>query len=264
MHNLRSRSWFVLLLSFALLAPRASRAESSLKSKTTSNSTQNLSKAQITFAAYGDIPYEIRLPNGRTDDQVLYEDIAPALRERIDIPFIINLGDLGRPERSCNDDWLHKTQLFWERKLVKPVFYTPGDNDWADCDRPSLAGRQGEIERLQNLRNIFFSRPKNVSSTWKLEEVQRILTRDPQLDRPEITLETIRRIATMNSNQFAQEWNYKAQPELPENAIWIRDGVLFVTVHMTSTDNGRSDIFLDDPKQAIANVNERDRQMSAG
>jgi hypothetical protein len=260
MHNLRSRSWFVFLLSFALLAPRASRAESSLKSKTTSNSTQNLSKAQITFAAYGDIPYEIRLPNGRTDDQVLYEDIAPALRERIDIPFIINLGDLGRPERSCNDDWLHKTQLFWERKLVKPVFYTPGDNDWADCDRPSLARRQGEIERLQNLRNIFFSRPKNVSSTWKLEEVQRILTRDPQLDRPEITLETIRRIVTMNSNQFAQEWNYKAQPELPENAIWIRDGVLFVTVHMISTDNGRSDIFLDDPKQAIARVDERDRQ----
>jgi hypothetical protein len=259
MLDLRLRSWFVLLCSLALLAPRATAADSSWKPKTTSNSPHNPSKALITFAAYGDMPYEIKLPNGRTDDQVLFEDIAPALRRRIDIPFIINLGDLGRPESSCNDDWLRKTQVFWEQKLVKPVFYTPGDNDWADCDRPSLAVRQSESERLQHLRNIFFSRPKTVSSTWKLEEIQRILVQDPQLHHPELTLEAIRNIFTMNSNHFAREWHYKTQPELPENAIWIRNEVLFVTVHMISTNNGRSDILIDDPKQAIARVDERDR-----
>jgi hypothetical protein len=64
----------------------------------------------------------------------------------------------------------------------------------------------------------------------------------------------------MGPRQFAQEWRYESQPELPENAIWWRDGVLFVTVHMVSTDNGRTEILSDDPKRAIALVDERDRQ----
>ena len=260
MVNLRRRSWLVLMLLFALVVPRATKAESPAKAAITPDSPQVPAQLLLTFAAYGDIPYEIKLPNGRTDDQVLFEDIAPALRQRQDIPFIINLGDLGRPESTCNDGWLRKTKVFWETKLVKPVFYTPGDNDWADCDRLNLKVRQSEDGRLQHLRNIFFSRPKNVTPVWKLEQVQAILARNPQLNYPDTTLEAIRRVVAMDPSQFARDWHYETEPELPENAIWMRNGVLFVTLHYISTDNGRSEIYLDDPKKALALVDERDRQ----
>jgi len=260
MANWRWRSGLVLMSLFALVTPMAARAKSPGPAAMAPDAPRASSQPLMSFAAYGDIPYEIKLPNGRTDDQVLVEDIAPALRRREDIPFVINLGDLGRPESTCHDGWLRKTKVFWETKIVKPVFYTPGDNDWADCDRPNLSVRQSETERLQHLRNIFFGSPKNVSSVWKLEEVQAILARDPQLTYPVISLDAIRRIVAMNSDEFARDWRYETQPELPENAIWMRDGVLFVTLHYVSTDNGRSEVLIDDPIKTIALVEERDRQ----
>ncbi len=260
MGHLGVRVWILLMASLAMAAPRATRAEGQAQPVNASDLAPIPAKALMTFAAYGDIPYEIKLPNGRTDDQVLFEDITPALRQRIDIPFVINLGDLGRPESTCNDGWLQKTQTFWETKLVKPVFYTPGDNDWADCDRLNLKVRQSENGRLQHLRNIFFSRPKNVTPVWKLEQVQAILARDPTLTSPDNTLEAVRRVVAMDSSQFARDWHYETEPGLPENAIWMRDGVLFVTLHFISTDNGRSEIYIDDPKKALALVDERDRQ----
>jgi hypothetical protein len=178
------------------------------------------SQASVIFAAYGDIPYMIKLPDGRTDEQVLIEDIAPQLRENDDIPFVIHLGDLGRPQYACDDAWLEKSKKFWEDEIVKPVFYTPGDNDWTDCDRLNLKVRKSELQRLEAIRNILFSQPKNVNS----------------------------------------EWRYEQQQTLPENETWFYNGVRFVTQHIVSTDNGRTEILIDDPKQVNQLVDERDQE----
>ena len=212
----------------------------------------------ITFAAYGDMPYQAKLPDGRTDGQVLTQDIAPKIRQRDDIPFVIHLGDLGRPDDACSDDWLKKTQDFWQTELIKPVFYTPGDNEWTDCDRKNLKNPQKETERLQAIRRIFFSRPKTVTPEWQLQEIQRILTNPASASIAR--LQAIRQILSITSQTFAREWRYETQARLPENAIWWRNGVLFVTQHIVSTDNGRTEIRLDDPAQAIKLVDERDAQ----
>ena len=172
----------------------------------------------ITFAVHGDMPYMVDMGDGRTDQDVLREEIAPGIRNRDDIPFTLHMGDTGRPSDACSDEWLEHNKTFWDREIVKPVFYTPGDNDWTDCDRESVPNRGSEIERLEALRRVLFSSPKVVNP----------------------------------------EWHYTTQPELPENAMWWYEGVLFVTQHYVSTDNGRSEILLDDPAEAIALVDERD------
>lgn len=213
----------------------------------------------LTFAAYGDIPYLIKLPNGRMDDQVLHEEIAPAIRRRDDIPFVIHLGDLSRPETACFDAWLRHSKAFWRNEIVKPVFFTPGDNDWADCDRKPLAVRQSEIARLQSLRSILFDSPMTITPGWQLMEVKRILSRDPDIRKPDQAVAEIRGVLALKPRQFAKVWRYEKQRHLPENAIWWRDGVQFVSVHMTSTDNGRSEILLDDPRKATALVDRRDK-----
>ena len=172
----------------------------------------------VTFAAYGDIPYMVKLPDGRTDEQVLIQDLAPKMRQDESIPFVIHLGDLGRPQDACSDAWLEKTKTFWQNEVVKPVFYTPGDNDWTDCDRKNLVNRQSELARLDALRKILFSEPKTLSP----------------------------------------EWRYERQEGFPENETWWYNGVLFVTTHVVSTDNGRTEILLDDPEKAIELVELRD------
>ncbi len=225
---------------------------------TTPASPETALSPVITFAAYGDMPYGVTLPDGRTDGQVLTEDIAPAIRQRDDIPFVIHVGDLGRPNEACSDDWLRNTQAFWQTELIKPVFYTPGDNDWTDCDRQALPTPQPETERLQALRSLFFSAPQTVSPEWQLQEIQRILANPaPQ---PIEQIEAIQEILAITPATFAREWRYETQASLPENAIWWRNGVLFVTQHIVGTNNGRTEILLDDPVQAIQLVDERDAQ----
>lgn len=170
------------------------------------------------FVAYGDMPYGAKMPDGRSDAQVLAQDIAPEIRRRVDLPFVIHLGDLGRPEDVCDDASLEEHKAFWATALRKPVFYTPGDNEWTDCDRPRLPAPTSELERLAAIRRIFFGQPKDLNPSWR----------------------------------------YDTQSAQPENALWWYARVLFVTVHMVSTDNGRAEIFLDDPVHAIALVTERD------
>ncbi len=177
------------------------------------------SSTKTTFIVYGDLPYMITLPDGRTDEQVLMEDILPAIKQQDDVPFVIHVGDLSRPEYACNDHFLDKVKEFWENDIAKPVFYTPGDNDWTDCDRQNLPNPQSEIARLAAIRDIFFSEPKTI---------------DP-------------------------EWQYEQNADLPENELWIYDGVMFVTQHMVSTDNGRVEVLMDDPAEAIALVDKRDQ-----
>ena len=172
----------------------------------------------LQFVAYGDMPYGAKMPDGRSDAQVLAEDIAPEIRRREDLPFVIHVGDLGRPEDVCNDASLQEHQAFWATELRKPVFYTPGDNDWADCDRRKLPAPTSELERLAAIRRIFFGQPKVLDPAWR----------------------------------------YETQAAQPENALWWYMGVLFVTIHMVGTDNGRSEILLDDPVRAIAEVDARD------
>lgn len=164
----------------------------------------------LSFAAYGDMPYQARVPDGRSDEQVLMQDIAPRLRANPGIPFVIHVGDIGRPEAACNDAYLEHTRAHWARDLAKPVFYTPGDNEWMDCDRDKVPQAGSELARLDAVRRVFFSVP---------------VAAPP-------------------------EWDYRQQPGQPENASWQKDGVRFVTVHVVSKSNGREQVLKDDPARA--------------
>lgn len=176
----------------------------------------------LQFVAYGDMPYGARAKDGRTDTAVLVESIAPEIRQRTDIPFVIHVGDTGRPQDACSDTWLTHVQQFWETEFRKPVFFTPGDNDWTDCDRAELLTRGSELERLEAVRQMFFSGPMQLGPEW------------------------------------GYKWGYERQSALQENAIWWYEGVLFVTVHIVGTDNGRAEILLDPRDRALAQVAARD------
>ena len=173
------------------------------------------------FAAYGDLPYQHQLSDGRTDEQVLIQDIAPRIKARQDIPFVIHFGDLGRPEFSCTDSWFEKTLQWWRKDLAKPVFYTPGDNDWKDCDRQKLKLRSSGLSRLTALRETFFN-PSRM-------------------------------------REYPAEWRVEQQQQQPENLTWFHRGVRFVTQHVISKDNGRKDVLLDDPVLAVQLAEQRDR-----
>ena len=97
------------------------------------------------------------------------------------------------------------------------VFYTPGDNEWTDCDRPKMKRRFCELERLDFLRNLILSKPMKLPASW----------------------------------------HYATQPKFPENARWTQGKAMFATIHIVGTNDGREEIFLGDIETTLDLVDAR-------
>ena len=80
-----------------------------------------------------------------------------------DAEFFIHVGDIKGGGESC-DDGLLSRRIALLQQAPRPVFFTPGDNDWTDCHR-LVAGSFDPLERLQWLRSIAFERQQSLGSS---------------------------------------------------------------------------------------------------
>jgi hypothetical protein len=113
---------------------------------------------------WGDLPYSsaqstIGMPNL----------IADMNAQRL--KFSVHNGDLKAGSNSLCDEQLYHASLNFFNALRAPAMFTPGDNDWTDCDRPSNGGFNSR-ERLDRERAIFFSTPFSMGQRQLRQEVQ--------------------------------------------------------------------------------------------
>ena len=85
----------------------------------------------VRFVVVGDLPYTA----GQA--RILETEIRPAI-QRGQFPFVIHLGDFKSGGIDCTDDGLAAAREQIMSLIPDRVFYTPGDNDWTDCDRSKL------------------------------------------------------------------------------------------------------------------------------
>lgn len=85
--------------------------------------------------------------------------------------FSVHDGDLKQGSNSLCDDDLYYRSLAYFNQLRAPAMFTPGDNDWVDCDRPSNGGFSAR-ERLDRERAIFFSTPWSLGQRRLRQAVQ--------------------------------------------------------------------------------------------
>lgn len=71
---------------------------------------------------------------------------------------------------SCSNE-LYAQTLGYLNDFKAPAVFTPGDNDWTDCDRPSNGGFNS-LERLNYERQLFFSTPYSFGKRRLKQEVQ--------------------------------------------------------------------------------------------
>ena len=87
------------------------------------------------------------------------------------LKFTVHDGDLKAGSNSpCSDD-LYFQALGYLNALQAPAMFTPGDNDWTDCDRPSNGG-YNSLERLDRERQMLFATPYSLGQRKLLQEVQ--------------------------------------------------------------------------------------------
>ena len=114
---------------------------------------------------WGDVPYSdvqatVGVPN-------LIADM-----NRQHLAFSVHDGDLktGNGAPIC-DDALYTRSLGYFNALQSPAMFTPGDNDWTDCDRPNN-GKFNSLERLTHERKVFFASPFSFGQHRLRQQVQ--------------------------------------------------------------------------------------------
>jgi hypothetical protein len=88
-----------------------------------------------------------------------------------DLAFTVHDGDLKAGSNSPCNDALYVQSLGYLNMLRSPAMFTPGDNDWTDCDRPNNGGFNS-LERLDHERQVFFSTPFSFGQHRLRQQVQ--------------------------------------------------------------------------------------------
>jgi hypothetical protein len=85
-----------------------------------------------------------------------------------DLAFTAHDGDLKSGSSPCTDA-VYTQALAYLNSLRAPAAFTPGDNDWTDCDR--TAGTSS-LERLDHERQLFFNTSTSFGQHTLRQEVQ--------------------------------------------------------------------------------------------
>ena len=102
------------------------------------------------FALVGDMPYYAD-PTTSLPPEFVAAQYAAVLQEidDADVEFVVHVGDTNS-SLVCADSVYAERYAEFEA-LGHPVFYTPGDNEWLECDNAGL----DPMEQLEQLRAVF-------------------------------------------------------------------------------------------------------------
>jgi hypothetical protein len=211
---MRRKKWLAAALAVVAVLATAGIAVSG-------NGSTNNKTFEFTVGLWGDMPYsdvqaQVGVPN-------LIADM-----NNSDISFSIHDGDLkagsgtaGSVTPTTCSDALYTQALDYFNSFQQPAFFTPGDNDWTDCDRPAN-GSFNELERLQHERQVFFSTDRSFGQKTMQAEVQ----------------STPLCVGTTNTTPGSTAGPYFPTPCV-ENRRWSFHKVTFATVDVQGTCNNR-------------------------
>ena len=159
----------------------------------------------LTFGAFGDTPYN-------EEEEARFPDLIAELN-REELAFAIHVGDFKSAASVCTDE-LYLERRRWFGLSHHPFVFLAGDNDWLDCNRALLDGRDPR-ERLQKLRVIFFDSGKGLGQA---------------------PLTAVRQSDVSPNHAY------------PEHLRWLDRGVLFITLNVPGPNNNSRDAAERDPR----------------
>ena len=117
--------------------------------------------------------------------------------------FTIHVGDIKNGASVCSDETFLEVRKLFDG-FEKPLVFTPGDNEWTDCHRASNGSYQ-QLERLEKVRSVFFQEGKSLGQqTLQLQNQSKVMPK------------------------------FRAYIE---NARWVNQDILFVTIHQVGSNN---------------------------
>jgi len=166
----------------------------------------------LTIAVIGDMPYGLN--NADTVQFKATPAFINAINADTDVSLVLHLGDIHSGKQTCSYGYNQSIYDMWTSTpgFKSPVIYTPGDNEWTDCNKP----KEGGLDPLTNLayvREIFFPVAGNAIAVDKAPAVQ--------------------------AQSF--DANFPSDAEFVENVMWEQSGVVFVTLNVPGGSNNDED-----------------------
>jgi hypothetical protein len=165
--------WFGLLVALAIVIGITTGVASDDRSRGRDDGRHDDDDERQAFAIglWGDLPYSdvqalTGVPNLIADMNA--QDLAFTVQ---DGDFKAGNGTPGSVTPTICSDAMYEQAKGFLNSLKAPAAFTPGDNDWTDCDRPANGGFLS-LERLDHERALFFSTPFTLGQHRMRQEVQ--------------------------------------------------------------------------------------------
>ena len=166
------RSWMLPVLAALVAAAITTGIAAGSRLDGGNNGHENDGRGDTyAIGLWGDLPYS------DVQAQVGVPNLIADMNSQ-DLVFTAHDGDLkagngtpGSATVTTCADGLYTQALGYFNTLRAPAVFTPGDNDWTDCDRPSNGGFNS-LERLDHERQLFFNTPFTLGQHKMRQEVQ--------------------------------------------------------------------------------------------
>jgi len=196
---------------------------------------------KFTAGLYGDVPYGIpstdpALPAGvdLTEFKKMPAYLANINADK-DLSVVVHVGDLHSGSEACTQVYDNAIAGFF-KTLTLPLVYTPGDNEWEDCQVPKeIAGKYSEtVPELGNVAGV--SQPSYMDGN-PVDNLA--LIRQLFFPVPGKTLGS----GTLTVHSQATEGKTDTDKQFVENVWWMNQGVLFVVVNIPGGSNNGTDVW---------------------
>jgi hypothetical protein len=178
-----------------------------------------------TLAVWGDAPYALTVgDNTQFTKQPAFID---SINADPKVQRVIHVGDIHSSKTFCSAPYNDSIFAQWTQ-FQDPLVFTPGDNEWADCHKPS-EGSSDPLTNLALVRSRFFPVPGQTLGVHKAPVLSQARFFDPR---------------------------HQTDSNYVENVIWAQSDVLFVTVNIPGGSNNDQDPWFKAPTASPAQQQE--------
>jgi hypothetical protein len=180
----------------------------------------------LTLAVYGDSPY------GTSPTDSAQFEATPAFIDSINadpkVDLVLHVGDIHSGKQYCTQAYDQSIYDLWTR-YRDPVVYTPGDNEWTDCNKAGEGGgAYNPVTHQIDYKLDASGNPIDYAAGNPVANLD--LVRSIFFPQAGVTLGGRKKQVLTQAESF-----YPAHPsdaKYVENVMWEQSKVLFVTINL--------------------------------
>jgi hypothetical protein len=192
--------------------------------------------APYALAVYGDAPY------GTSPTDTAEYDATPAFIDSVnadpDVRAVLHVGDIHSGKQYCTAAYDTSIYTLWAR-FADPMIYTPGDNEWTDCHKAKEGGgtynaTTGQIDYVLDPatgRPVDYAAGNPVAN---LALIRSVFYRQPGRTLGSGSMRVV-------SQATAYDRRHPQDAQFVENVLWVKRGIVFVTLNIPGGSNNDTD-----------------------